>query len=624
MRSSIFFVREATGSVGYQPLPSWPPPAGADGRGPREPAFSPVDAGAKVEDVPARHDRTQTFVPGSGRTRPFRFGMDPRPDPRAPLAPGTLVGGRYRIEGIVGEGGMGRVYRAQHVVLGRKVALKILRRDQAKDDATVRRFEQEARAAAAVGHPAIVGIEDFARTDDGEVFLAMELLEGRTLEDALVEGGTLDQALRWIADVADGLAAAHAAGVLHRDVKPGNIFLADTGAGRVRVKILDFGIAKLVDDEHAVHTEMGTVLGTPYYLAPERAQGRRLDPRADLYSLGVILYEILTGNVPFLDASFMGVLAKHMREVPLDPRQAAPERAIPDGIARLTMALLAKDPDDRPQSAAEVAAALEHMLATEGDALAQVPFGPRGSTADPSEPTLAVAVDPGEATVDPAGPWTSPESPWAGRDPNGGGGGEETVALDVAPDPGAAMEDAPKPRHPRRPWIAMVGIGAVAAVAWAVASGRATPGADERGSRLPEAPAEARQQVPVESRAREGTRRPDASQRADAEAVARSAAAAPAQVGAAAPEGGAEEGGGADGSQSPTADATGRAAKPTAAAGGEEASGPTARPRSHRPRRRRGTSSGRRVPAKQESDAGGEVPDVPPAPALKDDVYDEP
>lgn len=275
------------------------------------------------------------------------------------------MGDRYRVVRLLGQGGMGRVYEAQHVYLARRVALKLLRRDREAQPEALARFQQEAYAASKIGHPSIVEVADFAVMADGRVYLAMEYLDGETLEDWMNRGGELLPALGWVAQAARGLAAAHAAGVVHRDVKPGNIFLA-RGADGIQVKLLDFGIAKLMaQSESRVETRVGNILGTPYYLAPERALGRALDPRADLYSLGVVLYELLTGNVPFLDPTFAGVLGKHVRAAPLDPRQAAPDRGIPDGIAELTMAMLAKDPAARPGSATDVALALEELVARE-------------------------------------------------------------------------------------------------------------------------------------------------------------------------------------------------------------------------------------------------------------------
>jgi hypothetical protein len=324
---------------------------------------------------------TAAWRPTGPKTRPFRFGPGAGAAARDPvLAPGAVVG-RYRIVGSLGEGGMGRVYDAAAVMDDEvRVALKILRRERNEPDALAR-FRQEAKAAARVGHPSIVQVIELGELPDHTLYMAMERLYGRSFEDWLEGPGRLSEGLAWLAEVARGLHAAHAAGVLHRDVKPANLFLhvdpRDPQA-RVRAKILDFGIAKVVTgDVTRIETQAGTLLGTPYYLAPERALGRSLDARADLYSLGVILYEVLTGLVPFEAESFMGILAQHIRAQPLDPRQAAPDRVLPPGVCMLTMRLLAKDPRERHPDGNAVADEIEALLRQEAAAIDAVVTGPR-------------------------------------------------------------------------------------------------------------------------------------------------------------------------------------------------------------------------------------------------------
>ncbi|MBK6916158.1 MAG: serine/threonine protein kinase [Deltaproteobacteria bacterium] len=321
-----------------------------------------------------------------GATRPFRHGIDEGGPRDAALPAGAVIGGRYRVVRELGQGGMGRVYEAEHLSLASRVALKILRADK-RGPEYFARFRQEAEAANLVGHRSIVRVIDFASPNEPVAYMVMELLRGRSLEEWLSGPGDLRDGLTYLAEIAHGLDAAHAAGVVHRDLKPANLFLHRGNDGRVQPKILDFGIAKLAASDHtAIATAAGTVLGTPYYLAPERALGKPLDPRADLYSLGVILYELLTGSVPFVDTTFMGVLAKHIKAPPLDPRQAAPARNIPDGVAQLAMALLAKDPEGRPATAGAVAAAIEAQLAAHGDALARVRTGLHEPSGD-AQPT---------------------------------------------------------------------------------------------------------------------------------------------------------------------------------------------------------------------------------------------
>ncbi|MCA9651895.1 MAG: protein kinase [Myxococcales bacterium] len=333
-----------------------------------------MEASARVE--------TATWRPTGPKTRPFRFGLGPGAQADPELRPGDLVGDRYRILGTLGAGGMGRVYDAEPLVPGgttTRVALKILRRERGGDH--LARFRQEAKAAARVGHPSIVQVLDFAELPDGTVYLAMERLVGQSFEDWLEAPGRLRDGLTFLAEVARGLAAAHEVGIVHRDIKPANLFLhvdPSVPGARPRAKILDFGIAKAVTrDVTQIETQAGTLLGTPYYLAPERALGRSLDPRADLYSLGVLLYEVLTGLVPFEDDNFMGILAQHIRAQPLDPRQAAPDRPLPAGVCMLALRLLAKDPDQRPASGTVVAEELEALLRSEGAAIDAVVTGPR-------------------------------------------------------------------------------------------------------------------------------------------------------------------------------------------------------------------------------------------------------
>jgi eukaryotic-like serine/threonine-protein kinase len=326
----------------------------------------------------------------------------------------VVVGDRYRIVRFLGEGGMGRVYEAEHVHLPRRVALKLLRPERHTAE-NLARFRQEADAASRIGHPAIIDVVDFAQLPDEQVYLVMELLRGESFEAWLSRPGRLADGLRWLAEIARGLDVAHRAGVVHRDLKPQNLFLHD-GAHGVQPKILDFGIAKLtatswtMDDLAAdgagyvrhtrIETQAGTVLGTPYYLAPERVLGKPLRPAADLYGLGVILYEVLTGSVPFVHDSFMGVLAAHVQVEPLDPRQAAPDRPIPDGVALLTMRLLAKDPDARPASGQQVAQQLEALLVSEGPAIAAVQTGPR-ELSTPDQQTLHLAAQADRPTAAP-------------------------------------------------------------------------------------------------------------------------------------------------------------------------------------------------------------------------------
>ncbi|HVI00711.1 MAG TPA: serine/threonine-protein kinase [Enhygromyxa sp.] len=383
---------------------------------PKRPELAPADvSGPRFASAPHRaHADERLGAPrpsqtGGRATRPFRFGSENRPDPDPPLGVGSVIGDRYQILRLLGEGGMGRVYEAQHIVLRRRVALKLLRRDAGSEAENLARFRQEALAASRIGAPEIVEVVDFASQAIAarqQTYMVMELLAGESLEDWMDRSARLDEGLLILASLCDGLAAAHRAAVVHRDIKPANVFLPEADATRssqARVKILDFGIAKITAGGEGFQTRQGALLGTPYYLAPERVMGAELTGAADLYSVGVILYEMLTGNVPFVADSFMGILANHVHTLPLDPRQAAPERAIPDVVAQLCMRLLDKDPRVRP-SAEQVGAELRSLLAQQGGVLRTIEVGPRGDVAVAGVDTQVISEATRELSSDAVGP----------------------------------------------------------------------------------------------------------------------------------------------------------------------------------------------------------------------------
>jgi eukaryotic-like serine/threonine-protein kinase len=255
--------------------------------------------------------------------------------------------GRYRLVRRIGVGGMGEVWEADDTVLGRRVALKVLVQELANDPRATRRFVREARATAKLTHPNVTGIYDFGR-DGGPPYLVMELLEGDTLADRLV-GGPLPpaEATRIGAAVADALDAAHSQGIIHRDIKPSNVLLTPAG----EVKVMDFGIAAAVDETHS--TTGSGLYGTAAYISPERAAGQAATPAADIYSLGAVLYELLTGRPPFLGDSPVLVVRAHLHERPRPVRELAPW--VPAQLADTCEAALAKDPAQRPSSAAALA-----------------------------------------------------------------------------------------------------------------------------------------------------------------------------------------------------------------------------------------------------------------------------
>jgi eukaryotic-like serine/threonine-protein kinase len=275
----------------------------------------------------------------------------------------SLVGS-YRIVGPLGTGGMGTVYCAEHALIGRPAAVKVLLPQYGRDRSIVTRFFNEARAVSAINHPGIVELYDFGYMDDGSAYIVMELLRGETLASRIYSRGCLTEVetLSIVRGIAGALAAVHARGIVHRDIKPENVFLVpdlDAASGE-RVKVLDFGIAKLGDDQGALnHTSVDAMLGTPLYMAPEQCRGAgQVDHRADLYGLGCVMFEMLTGEPPFMGEGAGEVIGAHLHVEPPAVRSLAPE--VSQHTAQVVAALLAKRPDDRPQSAHDLLQLLQH------------------------------------------------------------------------------------------------------------------------------------------------------------------------------------------------------------------------------------------------------------------------
>jgi serine/threonine-protein kinase len=285
---------------------------------------------------------------------------------------GTTLAGRFIVLSRIGSGSMGSVYRARQLAVGRDVALKIVRRDRAYEPETKARFEREARAVSRLKSPHTVTAFDFGEAEDGSWFLALEMLEGETLGERLRREKRLHwlEALRFASEALCSLAEAHAQGIIHRDLKPDNLFLAkvhEPGGERELCKILDFGIAKWVHEDDApvdqLQTLAGTVFGTPRYMSPEQAQGAPLDARSDLYSLGVLLFQMLTGRAPFVDDDAVVVMAKHIKDAPPELNEAAPGVDIPAPIEAVVRRALEKRPDNRPASAEQMLSEIEQAIA---------------------------------------------------------------------------------------------------------------------------------------------------------------------------------------------------------------------------------------------------------------------
>jgi eukaryotic-like serine/threonine-protein kinase len=291
--------------------------------------------------------------------------------PRADPLLGQVLAERYRLTRKIGEGGMGTVYEATHVVLGKSVAVKVLREKYLDRRSVAQRLVQEARHASAIRHDHIIDITDSGATDDGRTFVVMELIDGQSLAELLKREGALPEAraLAIVRQVVSALGAAHARGIVHRDVKPENILLR---AGSDFVKVVDFGISKMVRPEDAEAealeigrlTSTGMVLGTPFYMAPEQARGdEEFDHRIDIYAVGVILYECLTGEVPFRGPNYLGILARVAAGDATPPRTLMPELSISEGVERVVMKAMSKERDARYATMEELAADIDAVVA---------------------------------------------------------------------------------------------------------------------------------------------------------------------------------------------------------------------------------------------------------------------
>ena len=270
---------------------------------------------------------------------------------------GQTLDEKYLIEERLGEGGMGAVYRARHLLMERPVAIKVLHPDLVEDEPARIRFQREARAAVRLQHQNAVAVSDFGETAGGYVYIVMELLEGHTLREVLAREAPIEtaRAISIMLQAAAGVGAAHEAGIIHRDLKPANIIVTQGPDVPVTVKVVDFGLAKLVadtlDDEDGAITLRHGLIGTPRYMAPEQYNGDELTPAADVYSLGVILYEMLTGMAPFTGSSPVEIAAKHVSQAPHSPRAIV--AAIPDEVEQVVLHALEKHPAKRPANGAE-------------------------------------------------------------------------------------------------------------------------------------------------------------------------------------------------------------------------------------------------------------------------------
>jgi serine/threonine-protein kinase len=423
-----------------------------------------VDIRREVKLCPTcryRFSRDAAFCPFDGvklEAAPF----DPLADPLI----GTRIDARYDVVSILGEGGMGRIYHVRHAALDRPFAMKVLRPELAQDADLASRFIFEAKATASVKHPNVVQITDFGRMPDGVPYFVMELLVGHTLGELIKAGGPLPaaRAVRILRKVAGALASAHAAGVVHRDLKPDNVFLIggsrdvapvdDPERGRslallsygADVRVVDFGAAKIVGSSRV--TRAGVVFGTPHYMSPEQASGDELDQRADIYSLGVIMYEMFTGRVPFEADTYMGVLTQHMFVRPTPPSQVCETAKELGELEAITLKCLEKRPGDRYASMDDVVLAIDQLVELRGD--------------DGMPPTPSSAWSTAEMRG--LGGRGRASNPVGGADPSS----EAPSQLPTFDEMRSALDGAGIPRN-RTPWVVLLAVATAALSALGVA-----------------------------------------------------------------------------------------------------------------------------------------------------------
>jgi serine/threonine protein kinase len=329
---------------------------------------------------------------------------------------GRVLGGKFRLDALLGEGAMGRIYVARQLLLDKDVAIKVLHQHLGGEERVARRFHREAKAASRLSHTNSVQILDFGGTDDGVLYIAMEYLDGEDLQIILDHdhpfscrriGNILGQTLRAIDE-------AHHAGIIHRDLKPENILVQSDRHGNDIVKVCDFGIAKILEGEGQSITVDGFVCGTPQYMAPEQARGEDVDARLDIYAAGIVLYQMLTGVPPFTGETALGIITKHLTDDPVPPRKKRPDLGIPASLEAIALKAMSKNRNDRYASAGEMADVLEAAIGALG-AEANVRLGD-GVFAERAKAAVAIAqsgtleVPRSEASI-PVAPAAS-ESPW--------------------------------------------------------------------------------------------------------------------------------------------------------------------------------------------------------------------
>ena len=357
----------------------------------------------------------------------------PSPSPETDdITIGSVLDGRYRIDAILGSGGMGRVYRGEHTGIGKRVAIKVLHADLSRNREAAQRFQREAIASGRLDHPNIVGVSDFGIVEQGPCYLVMEVLEGEPLGARLEREKRIpwQEAVTILRGVLAGLAHAHERGVVHRDIKPDNVFLA-TKDGDTVVKILDFGIAKLYagSPDDPASTRAGLTVGTPAYLSPEQAVGGEIKPQSDLYSATILLFEMITGRAPFEDKDPLAMLGAHVSRTPPTVAEVAPELGVPQSLEAVIQRGLVKAQDERIASATEYMSLLDSVTAALAPAAASEGLAAIGYAHTHSALTPAPLATPPPGSL-PPGTYGHPLTPMPG------------TPLPFAAPPGAAPHGA--------------------------------------------------------------------------------------------------------------------------------------------------------------------------------------
>jgi len=426
-----------------------------------------AEDGRKLEPRDEASDAVLTAAPRADALPPRADAVPPRADAlrvRADPLIGRTLDGRYQILERIGTGGMGAVYRARQLNVDRDVAIKVLLGGGLVDPKLVQRFEAEARIISRLRHPGVLKLIDVGWVDEGAPFFVTELLHGESLQSALAAGAMSEaRALHITHALADALVEPHAQGIVHRDIKPANVFLEQIGDREI-VKLLDFGVAML--HEGTARTTTGNVLGTPKYMSPEQATGERVGPASDLYSLGVLLFECLTGRPPFVSTVPAALLLKHINDAPPTPSSLA---GVSPGVDALVLDLMAKAPDARPAGARELSRRIEGLLRERPDG--------RVNEVAP-DPAAVPTAQNAQASAD-AAAGRDTRAPW----PTEGGGSGPLVAAPRALGPLAESTGVQEALG--RPWrgvAAAVGAAVVLAGVWWAGAG---PRADDRAPASP-------------------------------------------------------------------------------------------------------------------------------------------